>query len=112
MKVKLVQAGNSGRFVLTPQLRVDLNVTTAVASTEGDVVSVDTANDTLVILLGEEEVNVAYDETTVVILLPADLPEAPTGTEADLETATSVRVGGEFLVDASVVASTISILAP
>jgi hypothetical protein len=88
--IHLVKTG-SDKYVLTPQLNATVTVQDAAVSLGGQIVSVDTANDMMVIDNGGQDVEVHYDPNA--IFLPTDTT-TPTGTEADLTVGATVQVDG------------------
>jgi hypothetical protein len=105
----LVELGN-GAYVLTPQVRADVQIDPAVAFVCGTIVSVDKDTDTLVLALCSDEgseIEVLY--TDALIFLPGDT-DTPTGTEDDLVEGASIRVRGTLWVDHVLTAESIRIL--
>ena len=102
----LVRNGN-GRYVLTPQLRADIAVSSADVAATGTVASVDADNDSMVVTLAEGDVTVLYAGAS--IFLPADT-DTPTGTEADLVVGASVDIAGTIDLDGVITATEIRLL--
>lgn len=93
--IHLVEQGNGG-YTLTPQMRADITITSANTQVEGILAELDA--DSFVLELGEDgEVNVTYDETTVI-------------TGGDLADGQTVLVTGRLAVDGTVTSETIEIL--
>jgi hypothetical protein len=106
--IHLVENGN-GNFVLTPQLDATLNLADADVVATGEIASVDTSADLLVLFLPDGESDVDYSTATIFSLTDTD---TPTGTEVDLVPGSTVEVTGVIQVDGSIVASSIRVLAP
>jgi len=104
--IHLVQQGHGG-FVLTPQLRAEINLVSAEALAQGTILSVDTAAETFVLGLADGELEVHYG--AAVIFLPSDT-DTPTGSEADLVAGVQVDVAGLLAVDGTLNAGTIYVL--
>jgi hypothetical protein len=110
--IHLVQQGHGG-FVLTPQLRADLEQMTATAKLRGAVVSVDTATQTFLLDVGDDEgeeaaeppVEVDYSQAVLVLDDEAGTPAS----EADLLALPMVRVEGTLWVDGGIEASLVLI---
>jgi plastocyanin len=103
----LVEQGHGG-FVLTPQLRADVQVTPATASATGVIGSVDLAAGTFVLQLPEGEITVIFDAATE-IFLAAD-GATPTGVPADLLVGLEVQVQGTLSVSGDLTATTIIVV--
>jgi hypothetical protein len=104
--IHLVEAGKC-RYVLTPQLRAELEWVETEALVVGHLTDVDPDNDTLVVALEDgTEVTVVYAEAD--IYLPADTDVA-NGTETDLSPGQEVEIRGTFWVDGSMDAGEIRI---
>jgi len=104
--IHLVETGNGG-YVLTPQLRAEVNVESADVIVSGTIVAVDTETGILTLLQGETEREVDYSAAS--IFLPTDTDIA-NGTEAHLVEGTEVTVVGTLWVDGLVTAEVIDIL--
>ncbi len=104
--IHIAELGNGG-FVLTPQLRATLQVTSAAASVTGVIESIDETAGTLILALTEGTVEVAY--TGASIYLESDT-DTPTGTVADLLPGVEVQVNGTLFLDGSIAADTIVVL--
>lgn len=102
----LVLNGN-GRYVLTPQLRADILVSSADVSANGTIASVDPDSDSMVVTLAEGDATVLY--AGAAIFLPADTDTA-TGTEADLVVGASVDIVGTIDLDGVITATEIRLL--
>ena len=102
----LVRNGN-GRYVLTPQLRADIAVSSADVAATGTIASVDADNDSMVVTLAEGDVTVLY--ASAAIFLPADTDTA-TGTEVDLVVGASVDIIGTIDLDGVITATEIRLL--
>lgn len=104
--VKLVQQGNGG-FTLTPQLDVSLTVTDADVTASGTVASVDAEASSLVLTVGDGEINV--DLSQAVVFLSTDTDTA-TGSIASLSAGLPVTVEGLLNVDGSITAAVVRIV--
>jgi hypothetical protein len=104
--LKLVQQGN-GSFTLTPQLDVDVSVTSADVVVSGTIASVDLDNESLVLTLPSGEVDVALGEADIFIGLEAELPE---GLLTDLAVGLEVEIHGVLFLDGSIAADAVYIL--
>jgi len=102
----LVRNGN-GRYVLTPQLSVDIATSSADVVASGTIASVDVDNDEMDVTLAEGDSLVLY--AGAAIFLPADT-DTPTGIEADLVVGTSVEITGTIDLDGVITASEIRVL--
>ncbi|NUM54522.1 MAG: DUF4382 domain-containing protein [Candidatus Hydrogenedentes bacterium] len=102
----LVLNGN-GRYVLTPQLRADILVSSADVAANGTIASVDPDNDSMVVTLADGDTTVLY--AGAAIFLPADT-DTPTGTEADLVVGASVDIVGTIDLDGVITATEIHLL--
>lgn len=102
----LVRNGN-GRFVLTPQLRANIAVSSADVAATGTIASVDADDDSMVVTLVEGDVTVLYAGAS--IFLPADI-DTPTGTEADLVPGVNVEIIGTIDTDGIITASEIHLI--
>ena len=105
----LVERGNGG-YVLTPQVRADIQIDPAEVCICGTIVSIDKDEDTLILGLCSDqgsEIEVLY--TDALIYRAADT-DTPTGTEDDLVEGICVRVRGTLWVDHVLAAETIRIL--
>jgi hypothetical protein len=105
--IHLVERGNGG-YVLTPQLRAEIDVTSADAVVSGMIISIDRAADTFVIALSDGTTLEIYYEDAL-IFLPEDT-DNPTGTEDDLEEGQDVAVTGVVCVDSTLTAESVEIL--
>lgn len=100
----LVETG-AGKFVWTPQLRALVSVEPAAVLVEGDIESVDTGAETLLLLLDSGElVLVHYGEADII------LPDDTAGTADDLEEDGRVVISGVLDVSGVVTAEVIWIL--
>jgi hypothetical protein len=104
--IHLVLNGN-GRYVLTPQLSVDISITSADVTATGTIASVDPDNDSMVVALTDGDITVLYGSAA--IFLPGDT-DTPNGTEADLVVGASVEVIGTVDLDGVVTATEIHLL--
>lgn len=102
----LVLRGN-GKYVLTPQLRADILVSSADVAATGTIASVDPDNDSMVVTLADGDATVLY--AGAAIFLPADTDTA-TGTEADLVVGASVDIVGMIDLDGVITATEIRLL--
>ncbi|MDX9971972.1 MAG: DUF4382 domain-containing protein [FCB group bacterium] len=102
--IHLVETGN-GKYVLTPQLRADLEVSDAAGLVVGPIASADT--DSMVVML-EDGTTVDVDISAAVIYLPTDT-DTPTGTIADLVVDAVVQVEGLFSLDGTLAADVVRI---
>jgi len=102
----LVRNGN-GRYVLTPQLSVDIATSSADVAATGTIASVDPDNDEMVVTLAEGDATVLY--AGAAIFLPADT-DTPTGTEADLVVGANVEITGVIDLDGLITATEIRVL--
>lgn len=102
----LVLRGN-GKYVLTPQLRADILVSSADVAASGTIASVDPDNDSMVVTLADGDATVLY--AGAAIFLPADTDTA-TGTEADLVVGASVDIVGTIDLDGVITATEIRLL--
>lgn len=104
--IHLVRNGN-GRYVLTPQLSVDISITSADVTATGTIASVDPDNDSMVVTLADGEITVLYGSAAIFLSTDTD---TPTGTEADLVVGASVEVIGTVDLDGVVTATEIHLL--
>lgn len=102
----LVRNGN-GRYVLTPQLRADIAVSSADVAATGTIASVDPDNDSMVVTLAEGDVTVLYAGASIFLATDTD---TPTGTEAELVVGASVDIVGTIDLDGVITATEIHIL--
>ncbi len=105
----LVELGNGG-YVLTPQVRADIQIEPAEVCVCGTIVSIDKELDTLILGLCSDEgseIEVLY--TDALIFLASDTDTA-TGTEDDLQEGICIRVWGTLWIDHVLTAETIRIL--
>ena len=102
----LVLNGN-GRYVLTPQLRADIVVSSADVAANGTIASVDPDNDSMVVTLADGDATVLY--AGAAIFLPTDTDTA-TGMEADLVVGASVDIVGTIDLDGVITATEIHLL--
>lgn len=94
----LVEAGNSGQFVLTPRLRVSINAEDAATTVEGEIIGVDTENQVIQVETQTDVIDVAVDPNTV-ITSDDDLDDVnDQGTDATL-TFASLAVGQTVSVE-------------
>lgn len=105
--IHLVPLGNGG-YVLTPQLQVTIEITSADVTATGVISALDTDNDTLTLELEDGSIEVDYSGAE--IFLPPDT-DTPTGQESDLAVGLTVQVQGTATVNGPVSASSIHILA-
>lgn len=64
--IHLIDAGNSGQLVLTPQLRADVNVTEIEVQVEGEILSIDCDGGTMTIVMNTDDAfEVLLDNETV-----------------------------------------------
>lgn len=106
--IHLVETG-SGKYVLTPQLRADLEVSDANAVAAGTIAEIDNAAGTMVVTLADgSTVDVTY--VGAVVWLPGDT-DAATGTEADVAVGVEVEVQGLLDVYGTLTAQNIRIQA-
>jgi len=104
----LVQAGNSGKYVLTPQLRATIQVQSAEAQATGAIVAVDPATSMLTLDVDDSDATLDVNFSAADILL-ADLTP---GTPADLTLGANVQVTGTLSVSGVLTADTITLIAP
>jgi hypothetical protein len=104
----LVQSGNSGKYVLTPQLRATIQVQPAAAQATGEIVAVDIVTSMLTLDLADSDGTIDVDFSAATILL-ADLTP---GTTADLVVGADVLVTGTLSVSGILTADTITLMAP
>jgi hypothetical protein len=105
--IHLVETGNGG-YVLTPQLRADIDIEPAEAVIVGTITAMNKDTDTLIVQLDDAtEIEVLY--TDALIYLPGDT-DTPTGTEDDLFVGLEAEIAGLLTVDGSLTAETIRIL--
>jgi plastocyanin len=102
----LIEKGN-GDFVLTPQLRADVETTGADVSATGAITGLDLANNSFVLELPEGDLTVTYDDDTQIFLATDEVN--PTGTEDNLLDAT-IQVDGTLTVNGELAADTIFLL--
>jgi len=105
----LVEQGNGG-YVLTPQLRADIQVEPAEVCVCGTIVSIDKDADTFILGLCSDEgseIEVLYTDA---LIYRATDTDTPTGTEDDLDEGMCVRVRGTLWVDGVLTAEAIRIL--
>jgi len=102
----LVQAGNSGKYVLTPQLRATIQVQATAAQATGAIVAV--GSDTLTLDLADS------DDSLEVNFAAADIvrADATPGSIADLTVGANVLVTGTLSVSGVLTADTITLIAP
>lgn len=106
--IHLVEQGN-GAFILTPQLRADIETTSAEAMAEGQVTALETEFDSFTLDFGMDgSIDVVYTGNTL-IFLPTDT-DTPTGTESDLANGQTVEVTGTLLVNGSLDPAVIRII--
>lgn len=101
--IHLVETGNSGRFVLTPQLRAELNITSADVTLTGIIRSFNNEGTSMVVTLDDGRVLVVIGDAVITDL---DLNQLTPG---DLYEEQEVIVTGTLFVDGSVAAGTIEI---
>lgn len=105
--IHLVEEGNGG-YVLTPQLRAEIEIEPTEATVCGTIVDVDRDADTFVLAMCEgSEIEICY--TDALIYLPGDT-DTPTGTEDDLDVDVYVMVTGTLWVDGTLTADSIRII--
>ena len=105
--IHLVEEGN-GSYVLTPQLRAEIDIEPAEATACGTIVDIDEETDTLTLALCEgSEIEVLY--TDALIFLPGDI-DTPTGTEDVLEVGLCVIMTGTLSAEGSLTADSIRII--
>ena len=105
--IHLVEQGNGG-YVLTPQLRAEIQIEPTAATVCGTIVDIDKDADTLRLALCDgSEIDVFY--TDALIYLPGDT-DTPTGTEDDLEVGLFVIMTGTIWADGSLTADSIRII--
>ena len=105
--IHLVEEGNGG-YVLTPQLRAEIQIEPTEARVCGTIVDTDKDANTLRLALCEGcEIDIFYADA--LIYLPGDT-DTPTGTEDDLNPGVCVIVTGTIWVDGSLVADSIRII--
>jgi uncharacterized protein DUF4382 len=109
--IHLVENGNGG-YVLTPQLTADITVADANVMAMGTVVAVDTEGKVLTLDIADGSGEVEVDYSAAQIYLPTDVPDVPSGAEADLVLAIGgiVDVAGPIDVSGNITANTIRIL--
>jgi hypothetical protein len=105
--IHLVPRGNGG-YVLTPQLRAEIDVTPADAVVSGMIISIDRDADTFVMALSDgTTLEISYEDA--LIFLPEDT-DTPSGTEDALEEGQDVSVTGLLCVDSTLTAEIVEIL--
>ena len=104
----LVQAGNSGKYVLTPQLRATIQVQSAAAQATGAIAAVDTETSMLTINVADSDAMIDVDFSAAAIVLADSTP----GTAADLVVDANVQVSGTLSVSGVITADTITLIAP
>lgn len=104
----LVQAGNSGKYVLTPQLRATIQVQSAEAQATGVIAAIDADTSMLTLDVDDSDATIDVNFATAQILL-ADLTP---GTPADLVVGANVLVAGTLSVSGVLTADTITLIAP
>ncbi|MCX5770811.1 MAG: DUF4382 domain-containing protein [Candidatus Hydrogenedentes bacterium] len=104
----LVQAGNSGQYVLTPQLRATIQVLSAEAQATGVIAAVDVDTSMLTLDVDDSDATIDVNFATAQILL-ADLTP---GTVADLTVGANIQVAGTLSVSGVLTADTITLIAP
>ena len=106
--IHLVELGNGG-YVLTPQLRADIEIEPAEALVSGTIIAIDKTADMLTVALtGGTTIEVYYDEA--LIFRPSDTQDTATGREHDLVVGLTVTVTGMLWVDGSLTADRIEIM--
>lgn len=106
MGIHLVETG-SGKYVLTPQLRTELTITSAEASVEGEVLMVDETEGEIELLLDSSTITILVTEATVIV----DADDLPI-TLADITPGDLLEVDGILNVDGTITALTIQVLPP
>ncbi|HUW59487.1 MAG TPA: DUF4382 domain-containing protein [Candidatus Bathyarchaeia archaeon] len=104
----LVQAGNSGKYVLTPQLRATIQVQSAEAQATGAIAAIDPVTSMLTLDVDDSDAVIDVDFTAAAIVR-ADLTP---GDPADLVVGTHIQVTGTLSVSGVITADTISLIAP
>jgi hypothetical protein len=104
----LVEAGNSGQYVLTPQLRATIQVQPAEAQATGVIVAIDTETSMLTLDVDDSDAVIDVDFAAAAILLA----DASPGTPADLVVGANVQVSGTVSVSGVITADTITLIAP
>ena len=105
--IHLVEQGNGG-YVLTPQVRAEIEIESAEAKACGTIVAIDKDTDTLTLALCDgSEIEVFYADA--LIFLPWDAYD-PSGTEDDLEVGVDVMMTGTLWGDGSLTAHSIRII--
>jgi len=105
----LVELGNGG-YVLTPQVRADIQIDPSEACVCGTIDSIDKDTDTLVLALCSDEgsqIEILYTDALIYRVTDTD---TPTGSEDDLEEGIRIRVRGALWVDHVLTAESIRIL--
>jgi len=105
----LVELGNGG-YVLTPQVRADIQIDPTEACVCGTIDSIDKDTDTLVLALCSDEgseIEVLYTDA---LIYRATDTDTPTGSENELVEGIFIRVRGTLWVDHVLTAETIRIL--
>lgn len=104
----LVQAGNSGKYVLTPHLRVTVQVQDAAVFVTGAIVAVDPQASILTLDVANSDAAVDVDFSSAAVILA----DATPGTPADLVVGANVQVTGTLSVSGLISADTVTLMAP
>lgn len=112
--IHLVQAGASGRYVLTPQLRAEVSIEDAAVLIEGEIETVNDETQIITIRTASNDVYEVFADGATVIHSDDDADDPDTVTQvtlafADLEVGQNVLVAGLLTVSGQVEADDIEI---
>lgn len=101
--IHLVRAGNSGKYVLTPHLKADIDIVDAAVSFQGEIIAIDAANQIIQVQTDVDTREVAIDSETVISSDDDADDAADTGIEVllafeDLAVGQTVMVDGLLTV--------------
>lgn len=112
--IHLVQAGNSGKYVLTPQLRAEVDVQEAAVVLEGTIESVDDLTQIFTVRTADDSVYEVFADGETVIHTDDDADDPTVGADValtfpDLEVGQVVRIEGLLTVGGQVEADDVAI---
>ncbi len=110
----LVKAGNSGKYVLTPQLKVEIEIVDAAVSLEGEIVAIDETARVIQVQTATETLDVAIGDGTVISSDDDADDAADTGAQIalvfeDLAVGQSVSIDGLLTVAGPINANVVAV---